>query len=448
MTGHRDNKHICALPWTHLHVTTTGKVTPCGQATIPMHGDSSLEFGNIQDYELFDVINSPGMMAVRAAMLRDEPNEICRVCEHKMLHDMRSTKDVANDAYLDRVNYAIAATSKDGYLPIDAYKPLFLDVRFGNKCNLRCRMCNLEASSAWYDETVNIHRIHRQGGVPFDHVHAGDQTERYTSTTAYDKIEHLLDHAEKIYFAGGEPLIMPEHYQVLDRLISSGRSRDVELHYSTNFTVSQHRNKPLVEYWKHFNKVVIAGSVDGIEEVSDYIRTGSKWEKIKQIHAELKPAGDTYANITISPCFSVSIMNIFHVPRFYRWLFENGWLGSNVHPITINYVDWPPDLSIKILPKNAKHKVMQIFDPLLVWLRDQGHPDSAANIAEILTYMNSEDLEFDSQGRRLLDSARARLDTYDVSAALDWRRTLPELSRAIDEGAKDDSLHHEIDQKL
>ena len=427
-----NNRRICALPWTHLHVTTTGKVTPCGQASIPVHGNTAADFSNIRHANLSDVVNSPGMMAVRAAMLRDEPNEICSLCENKMQHGMRSTKDVANEAYLNRIADAVAQTGPDGFLPMDAYKPLFLDVRFGNKCNLRCRMCNLDASSAWYEETIKINQLHQRNGVLFDHVHTDAHTEKYVSTLAYDKIEQLLDQAEKIYFAGGEPLVMPEHYQVLDRLISSGRCSEVELHYSTNFTISQHRSVPLADHWKRFKKVVIAGSVDGMEEVSDYIRTGSTWDKIKHTYAELKPPGPEYDNITISPCFSVSIMNIFHAPRFFRWAFENGWFQPNLHPIAINYVDWPPDLSIKILPSRTKHSVTQAFDPLLSWLRANGHPNSADNINEILTYMNSEDTEFDHRGRRLLDSAIARLDTYDISAGLDWRKTLPELHKAIE----------------
>jgi hypothetical protein len=186
----------------------------------------------------------------------------------------------------------------------------------------------------------------------------------------------------------------------------------------------------LADYWKHFKLVIVAGSVDGIEEVSDYIRTGSTWNKIVQVVGELKPTGDEYRNIILSPCFSVSILNIFHAQRFFKWCFENGWFEPNIKLMAINYVDYPPDLSIKTLPKFAKDIVVTQFAELTQWLIQHGHPDSVSAINEIITYMTAT-IPSNDDVYRSMSQALSRLDTYDITGELDWKIALPELSAVM-----------------
>lgn len=429
MIDYNNNKRLCALAWTHLHITTTGSVAPCGQ--YDLNATEAHQLLQIQDNTLEQCINSEGLKYIRSSMLKNEPNKMCSLCEYKMQHGIESTKDRYNELFLEKTKSVIEKTNADGSINIEDFKPVFLDVRFGNLCNLRCRICNLNASSAWFSETEKVAELQELSDVKFSHIRTDDSYLKFKTNGAYEKIEYLLDYAERIYFAGGEPLIMEDHYKVLTYLIDSNKAKDVELHYSTNYTVSKYKNTPLADYWKHFKLVIVAGSVDGIEEVSDYIRTGSSWEKIKQVASELKPVGVEYSNIILSPCFSVSIMNIFHAPRFFKWCFENGWFENNIKIMAINYVDYPPDLSIKILPVFAKTMVTESFKDLTEWLIANGHPDSAVVINEILTYMNAANPTKEEIYDKMLQ-AKCRLDTYDITSGLNWRLTLPELSNVFD----------------
>lgn len=421
------NKRVCALAWTHLHITTTGKVAPCGQYVNAKLPDVKLE--NIMDKSLDDCVNSSGMKYIRSSMLKNEPNKMCALCEYKMENGIESTKDRFNELYLEKTKDLIELTNPDGSIDMENFKPTFFDVRFGNLCNLRCRMCNWEASSAWYDETKEINK---QNDISFDAIQLDETTPKFIANGAYDKIEHLLGYAEKMYFAGGEPLLMEDHYKALSYLINAGKAKDVELHYSTNYTISKYKHTLLADYWKHFKQVVVAGSVDGIEEVSDYIRTGSSWEKMKQVVSDLKPHGDEYSNIVLSPCFSVSLMNIYHAPRFFKWCFENGWLEKNLSVIAINYVDYPPDLSIRMLPPSAKVEIEMLFVELTGWLIKHGHPDSVDMINQIVTFMNGNPPDQDELDMRM-NQAVNRLDTYDKTSNLNWKITLPELANALKE---------------
>lgn len=417
-----NNKRLCALAWTHLHITTTGKVAPCGQYNID--DASKFELKNIIDNSLEDCINSPGMKYIRSSMLQDIPNDLCSLCEYKMHQNIKSTKDRFNEIYLDQTKEAIAKTNPDGSINIQDFKPVFLDVRFGNLCNLRCRMCSWEASSSWFSELMKIPKIDStQLGLEEITVDAS----KFINNGAYEKIKHLLTYSEKIYFAGGEPLLMEDHYRILTHLIDTDQAKDIELHYSTNYTISKYKNTLLADYWKHFKQVIVAGSVDGIEEVSDYIRTGSNWEKIKQVVTELKPEGYEYRNISLSPCVTVSIMNIFHMGRFFKWCFENNWLTQNQKIIAINYVEHPADLSIKRLPQHAKQKITQMLSELSDWLTENGSPDSCVAVNEISTFMNGHTPDA-AELKQSLAQAKRRLDVYDKSGNLDWKTALPELA--------------------
>ena len=428
MIAYDANKRLCALAWTHLHVTTTGDVAPCGQYNLSSTDRYPLL--RIQDHTLEECINSVGLKHIRSTMLNNEPNDMCSLCEYKMQNNIESTKDRSNQLFLEQTKPAIEKTNADGSINIDDFKPVFMDIRFGNLCNLKCRMCNLNASSAWFAETLKITELQKTSDTRFAQAEADQNSLKFIANGAYEKIEHLLNYVERMYFAGGEPLLMEDHYKALSYLIKTGRAKDVELHYSTNYTVSKYKNKLLADYWQHFKLVIVAGSADGIEEVSDYIRTGSSWDKIKQIASELKPNGDEYRNIILSPCFSVSILNIFHAPRFFKWCFENSWFEPNIKTMAINYVDYPPDLSIKILPAFAKALIATQFAELTQWLIQHDHPDSAVTVNEIITYMTAtmpSDDDIDSN----MTQAKTRLDTYDISGELNWKIALPELAEVM-----------------
>jgi radical SAM protein with 4Fe4S-binding SPASM domain len=420
-----NNKRLCALAWTHLHITTTGKVAPCGQYA--NSDESKFELKNIIDNSLEDCINSPGMKYIRSSMLKNTPNELCSLCEYKMHQNITSTKDRFNEIYLEQTKEAISKTNPDGSINIQDFKPVFLDVRFGNLCNLRCRMCSWEASSAWFSELMKIPKLDVE---QLDLLDITVDTSKFVNNGAYEKIKHLLVYSEKIYFAGGEPLLMEDHYRILTHLIETDKAKEIELHYSTNYTISKYKNKLLADYWKHFKQVIVTGSVDGINEVSDYIRTGSDWNKIKQVVAELKPNGDEYKNISLSPCITISIMNIFHVATFFKWCFENNWLVKNQKIIAINYVDHPADFSIKRLPEHAKQQITKMLSELSDWLILNESPDSCSAIDEISTFMNGHSMT-DEELTQSLAKAKRRLDVYDKSGNLDWKNTLPELAKIL-----------------
>ena len=192
----------------------------------------------------------------------------------------------------------------------------YWDIRFSNLCNLSCRSCgHIFSSSSWYKDQVQL---------------AGPQWEKDNNVLNYagrfktdmmDQLMEHLEHVEQIYFAGGEPCMMDEHYVILEELERRGRF-DVRLIYNTNFTHVKLKDRLVFDYWKKFDSVAVGASLDAMGPRAEYIRKGTKWDIVEENRRqmmEICPRVDFY----ISP--TLSILNAMHIPDFHR-----EWVGKGL----------------------------------------------------------------------------------------------------------------------
>jgi sulfatase maturation enzyme AslB (radical SAM superfamily) len=176
----------------------------------------------------------------------------------------------------------------------------FLDLRHSNQCNLKCRYCNPHFSNQWAKELS------------------------YPITLKQTKFDNYLDHMltqdlVEIYWCGGEPLIISDHYDMLETLISTGLSKNIELRYNTNFTVIQYKDKNIFDLWQQFKSVSVLVSVDAVGEISNYIRSGSDWNAISaNIDLALKNIEQS-PNISIRLAPVVSLLSIWTLPELYKY---------------------------------------------------------------------------------------------------------------------------------
>lgn len=413
----------CAMPWSNLHITPEGRVAPCMQYTASSRLE--LELYNLKSHSLEEAINSPGMKEVRRSMMNEQPNDLCKVCDYRDSNNIHSTRQEINDKLLDRVDFT--TTQEDGHISIEDFKPLILDVRFSNICNLKCRMCSHEYSSAWYDEAIEISKTDKT----FVFSNVTKQDAKFHGSSSYDDIEPMLDYVETIYFAGGEPLITPDHYRVLDYLIKNGRASQVVLIYSTNLTVSSYKGKMVRDYWAEFNRVEVAASIDGMGDVGEYVRTNLIWNDAVRVYNELKPTDDRYSNIMIYACITISLLNVYHMPEFIKWCLENGWIHKSATTYAINFVDYPFEMSVKALPVTARNEVVNKYHGLIDWMKDNDYMNGVEPVKDIIKYINNTNKteeEISELNKQLIE----RLNIYDKSGGLNWRAVLPELREHLE----------------
>lgn len=418
MTSLVDNSYVCVLAWNHLHVTIEGRVAPCCMYT--GYTDEALKLYNIKTHTIEEALNSPGLKEMRKSMIENKPHGLCAVCNHRTENNIPSPRDYYNNLYFDKTVDLIGKTNEDGSIDIENFNPIYVDLRFSNLCNLKCRMCSVQASSAWYAETVEYNRLTNSGPVYYD--------KKFHNNGGSEKVKHLLNNVEAMYWAGGEPLILDEHYEILQHLIDTDRAKDVTLSYSTNLTVHKYKNKPIVDYWKHFKHVSAIGSMDGMGEVCNYIRTGNTWEKAQEVFSAFHDSG--YTHIDVNPCITISILNLLHIPDFIKWCFENNWLPRDIDVMALNFVDYPLEMSIKYLPESVKLIAKERIQVLMDWLANNGNPRSVDPVSNIIKYLDSSNptqVEIDEQ----LSTLKRRLDLYDITGNLDWKKSLPELANIL-----------------
>jgi len=256
----------------------------------------------------------------------------------------------------------------------------YWDIRFSNLCNLSCRSCGHIFSSSWYKDQVAL---------------AGPEWAKNNSVLNYagrfetDMMEQLmehLDHVEQIYFAGGEPLMMDEHYVILDELERRGRF-DVRLIYNTNFSHVKLKNRLVFDIWKKFDSVAVGASLDAMGPRAEYIRKGTKWdtvEKNRRQMMEICPNVDFY----ISP--TLSIMNVWHIPDFHKDWVDKGLLKPQ--DLNINILQDPDHYRIDIAPKEYKEKIKAKYKKHIEWLQPLDRLNRATvGFESAIQYMDSTD---------------------------------------------------------
>lgn len=424
-----NNTKICALAWGHLHIDTTSRVAPCCQA---MHIDESklsddMKLHSIHDVDIMDAVNSPGMRSIRKAMLANKEHYLCSMCDRMEKLNVESARVRHNKYYLSGVKDVVVKTNPDGSINPEDFNPITTDLRMSNLCNLKCRSCSSYASSSWHDEEKIIAREFPKSA----RSHSNET--RVIKHNFIEKVTAYFDEVDYMYWAGGEPFILKEHYEVLQHLIDSGRAKEVNLAYNTNLTVTRYKNKLLYEnYFKHFKSITIQGSLDGMNDVAEYTRTGATWQQLKENFEYLKDVQkSTNGHLIINPCITISAMNIHHLSEFIKFCFLNEWYDKNWDGMIFNFVDSYSPMCIAHLHEDEKQKIKQSFEELYEWIRDIGSPNSVDSFKRIVRVMFETQLS-EEKCIQNIDYIVNELEIYNVTANLDWKKSLPLLNDYIE----------------
>lgn len=412
----QDSKVFCMSPWIQLHAQTNGKVSPCCMSSV-RNGN---EIGDLRENpDIAASWNSENMKKLRSNMLKGKKNSLCNNCyKYEKLDKFSERMQYNQDAteYFTR----IANTMKDGTL-LEDIVPI-IDIRFSNKCNYKCRICSSDYSTLWYEDELRLAKEFPQvqttsrvlkfysqlkKAIPVfqkielsiyrllnidrstDHDITENKTKEikasYDELIFWNSLEKLLSNVKRLHFAGGEPLFMDEHYRVLEYLIKI-RKTDVNLTYNTNLSTLRYKRHYVIEYWKQFERVDVWASLDGMGSQGDYQRKGQKWDivegNIRTIQAECP-------NLMFGINVTTSILNIFHVPSFYKHLVENKFVSPD--RVNLYLLFTPSSLSVTNLSPELKKQVEVLYKSFKADFLDQIEDSQKikSHINAVLNLMNS-----------------------------------------------------------
>ena len=395
----KESKTFCIYPWIHLHAYPTGEAYPCCHAEMGVG-----QVGNCRSNTLEEIWQDQPMQDLRQAMLTETPHAACTRCYEQEKSGFFSGRRSANKHHGHHIKK----------LEENPFEMTYWDIRFSNLCNLKCRSCGHIFSSQWYQDQAKL------AGPEWKARNTVLNYAGRTETDMWSQLEPHLDYVEQIYFAGGEPLLMEEHYRILDELVRRERF-DVRLIYNTNFTHTDLKGRSVFEYWKQFDSVAVGASLDDMGARAEYIRKGTDWSVVAQNRRDMLaicPNVDFY----ISP--TLSIMNAHHLPDFHRAWVEQGLIRAQ--DLNVNILQDPAHYRIDIAPAGYKQQLREKFLQHIEWLRPQDSLQRATTGFEsAITFMDATD------NTHLIDTFWRKTNELDAIRNEHCLTVIPELKALL-----------------
>jgi sulfatase maturation enzyme AslB (radical SAM superfamily) len=407
---------FCPLPWNSINLRNNGDLRICCNTNSysPKRGIMTKEDGtpyNAGKDDWNEARNAELLKEVRVSMMKGEWHPECTRCKKEEESGMRSRREYENDDWgkysgdisLEKM---LPITEEDGTLDTSKQDIEFMDIRYGNFCNLKCRMCGPTDSHKWYDDFVKT-----TGRTHYKDTHETiqltknakgkwhtDQYDWFQDNDIYwDNFEKYAPDAKKLYIVGGEPLIIDEHQESLERLVASGKAGKIQLEYNTNLTMVPDR---LVHLWEQFKQIRIGVSIDGIGDVFNYQRTPAKFDAVYKNMMTLQ--NNERINLKAWFAYTVTPMNVFHTADFMKWkLTESGLDKFNPitgpRPVITHHMCHSPKYyNVKVLPQYLKDQVAEHYQEHKDWVLTTDFSDKVKdNFIKVLTgiekFMMSED---------------------------------------------------------
>lgn len=331
---------FCVLPWVSLETSPIGTVRPCCLADDELVDNAGEKF-NLATAEFSTIQNSHSMRKLRQEFIDGKQPQTCRKC----WREERSGRTSKRMHTLERLKHMLPEQD----WTIDAKPLMFLDLKLGNICNLKCRICGSWSSSQFATEELNWlgpdqdkkasypYQMLRQGAWPRENL------------TFWTEIEKVSDQLQYIEFTGGEPFMIREHFDMLRGLVERGIAGNIEIHYNTNGTQYPEDAEAI---WKHFKLVEIAVSIDDIGARFEYQRSNAVWTEVTDNIERFKQLRARNSNIQLQFCCTVNVFNVYYLKE----------LADYVYAQDFNFVYWNMMhdafyFSIATLPDSAKSAI-------------------------------------------------------------------------------------------
>jgi len=372
-------KTFCVLPWMHLATNASGNLRVCCNST-PGKNFVTKENGSAYKLHRDDIEeawNSEVYQTIRTQMLNGERPEMCTRCFREEDVGIKSARQAWNEKWSEEREYTVDA-------PFDIR---YVDLRLGNLCNLKCRMCNPYASNQWVKEWNLI-----EDALDPEEYNRLSSMNWPEKEKTWENLFSIGDTVEEIYLTGGEPTIIQEQHRLLDYFIDKGTAKNIKLKYNTNLTnVPKH----LLDKWEKFKRVQLNCSIDAVGELDRYIRYPSNWNKIVENFETVRNLKNVYIEIHCT----VQMYNILRLHELLDWAEPYG------HKIYLNILNHPEYLNVRVLPEHLKKQAAEKLKNYLHIPKMQG----------LIDYMFAEDWsskleEFQNYTTALDQSRNQRLE--------------------------------------
>ena len=413
------SKTFCMHPFTGLATREDGAIKICCR---------SQPVGWIQDQSLEEVWNSDKMKEVRRQVLSGERPDVCIPCfdlEDQGVESLRQRhiRGVIPEARINLYPDALDKLEDDYSMPFEFPT---MEIKINNLCNLKCRMCNPLDSTSWTDwkeveqfyekeDNYLVPTVKKLTSRPGQYIGPFDDTAHW-----WNDFEKLLPHFRRVEFAGGEPLMDPNHYKILDML--KPYANNIEIKYATNGTkLGISKGRTVFEYWPHFKSVAVNISIDGIHDVYDYIRGNGDFELVEK---NIKKIKEIPSVSRVVGAFTVQSNNILQIDKVIEYFLEK--MGIIFYSHRVNY---PRALSAQAIPNELKQQVIEKLEAMKHTVESYEIVKNSSVIREVTLQQIQDNINF----LQAADLSEYWQDCIEFNRKLDATRNQGPLEEIIPE---------------
>jgi hypothetical protein len=372
-----NHKTLCPIPWISQSLRANGDIRVCCQA---QHGptggtlkDNDGKVYNARTANLKETRNSSLSKEIRKHMIEEKWHPECIRCQTENQAGMKSRQQYEQEIWINSGEYnwefLLSNTKADGTIDVNKIDCSFYDLRFGNLCNLKCRMCGPTDSSMWYEDQVKLWgpeykdshgRVNLIKNSKGKYEPEVDVYNWHRSDHYWKQMNATISEIRKLYIVGGEPLMIDQHYEFLQKCVDQGHAHKIIVEYNTNLTNVPQR---AWDIWKNFKRINIGVSIDGVGDINHYMRYPSNFDKI---HENLKKFATVEGNYKVWIAATINVFNALHFPEFLEWVILNKMPKVNDDDwrplITPHPLHSPKFLNMRMLPKFAKDAVHDKYE--------------------------------------------------------------------------------------
>lgn len=375
---------FCILPWIHFATRPNGDMRLCCSAnasgagknhTVGLVKNEAGTPANFGKETPMSAWNNTYMRDVRTTMLEGKIPSSCDKCYDEESKGVASKRIWETATWHEEgidLEELIQQTAEDGTIP---EKLVYLDLRLGHTCNLKCVMCSPHDSSQWVADHKKIYPMFQSKELKDQMQWSRKDFNNFwhENPDFWKEMYAQIPNLKQVYFAGGEPLMIKEHKMFLEEIIRQGYADKILIRYNTNGLLI---DDSIIELWSKFKKVKVGFSIDAIGDKNYYIRYPSDWNTIVENLHRLDNAPD---NIQTSIATAIQILNIKHLADFAKWKIQQNFKKINFGNVTggiqagggifnMHLLYIPTFLSIRCLPAEDKAQVRETFKDLKDWL--------------------------------------------------------------------------------
>ncbi|MBC8435618.1 MAG: radical SAM protein [Proteobacteria bacterium] len=345
----------CAKLWNHQYLHMSGSFRFCCATNDNiMHNGNRLHINNDS---LIKAWNTAHVKETRLKMIRGEDIPECIKCveqESRGYKSMREPQDIEK-------NFAL--TKNDGTVDI---MPTTMELHLGNLCNLKCKMCGQNYSNQIGKELLEIGEtdkeflswVYKQSGNVNNWTNnlSVEYTWFQNKKTKNKLFDYIAKNIKTLTVIGGEPTVIPEFWELFSYLEKNNTLKDQNITVVTNLT---NINPKFTDWLPKLNSWTIWASIDGLGDITEYIRYPSNFKKVVEnlnFYKKLLLESNN-GKIVFSP--AIQLLNIHQLDDMLKWFinFADNYWGKQFNVSWMSQVWYPRICNYDTAPKQYRYKV-------------------------------------------------------------------------------------------